>query len=230
MRHGITKSPEKRIPPMDPTLKLKDQTPLAQGASRLVFEHPDDPDLIVKVIRPEVVDDRFENNTKWYKKRRRFGRFISYIREIQEFRAVSQSSNANAPFLQRIVGFARTDMGLGLVLEAVKWNDGTLAPTLRMLVHSGRYDATAEQALEDFFKALLDSPVIISDLNMANLVYTHSEGRGHHFVMIDGIGNNSLIPLKSLSRRINRNSKLGRFNYLRARIERSKSRHPNPKS
>jgi hypothetical protein len=215
---------------MDPILNIKDQTPLAQGASRLVFEHPYDPDLIVKVIRPEVVEDRFGNNTKWYKKRRRFGRFISYIREIQEFLAVSQASDVNAPFLQRIVGFARTDMGLGLVLEAVKWTDGTLAPSLRQLVHSGKYDAATEQSLENFFEALLDSPVIISDLNMANLVYTHTEDRGYYFVLIDGIGNNSLIRLKSLSRRINHNSKLGRFKKLRARIDRSKSRHPQPKS
>ena len=214
---------------MDPILNLKNQKPLAQGASRLVFEHPDDPDLIVKVIRPDVVEDRFGHNTKWYKKRRRFGRFISYIREIQEFLAVSQDSDVGAPFLQRIVGFACTDMGLGLVLETVKWTDGTLAPSLRQLVHSGRYDTAAEQSLEDFFEALIDSPVIISDLNMANLVYTHTEDRGYYFVLIDGIGNNSLIPLKSLSRRMNRKSKLGRFKKLRARIERSKSRHPQPK-
>ena len=121
-------------------------------------------------------------------------------------------------------------MGLGLVLEAVKWTDGTLAPSLRQLVHEGRYDPTAQQALEDFLEALLESPVIISDLNMANLVYTHSEDRGYYFVLIDGIGNNSLIPLKSLSHRVNRNSKLGRFKKLRARIERSLSRHPQPKS
>ena len=62
---------------MDPILKLKDCTPLAQGGSRLVFEHPNDADLLVKVIRPEVIEDRFGKNTKWYKKRRRLGKYIS---------------------------------------------------------------------------------------------------------------------------------------------------------
>lgn len=214
---------------MDPILKLKNLTPLAQGASRFVFGHPDDPDLLVKVIRPEVVDDRFGKNTKWYKKRRRFGKFISYIREIQEHLAVRETRQDDAPFLQRIVGFARTDMGLGLVLEAVKWTDGTLAPSLRELIHTGRYDSTAEKAMETFLDELLNCHVIISDFNMGNIVYARTEERGHHFVLIDGLGNNSLLPLKAISSTFNRRSKLGRFKYLRARIERSLAKHPQKK-
>ena len=211
---------------MDTILKLKNRTALAQGASRLVFEHPDDPDLLVKVIRPEVVDDRFGKNTKWSKKCRRFGKYRSYIREIQEYLAVRELCGDDDPFLQRIVGFARTDLGLGLVLEAVKWVDGSLAPSLRNLIHTGRFDSKAHAALEIFFNGLLRSPVIISDINMGNIVYSFTENSGCRFVLIDGIGNNGLIPFKSISKTINRRSKLGRFKRLRVRIERSKSRHP----
>ena len=214
---------------MDAILNLRDRTPLAQGGSRFVFEHPDDPDLLVKVIRPEVIDDRFGKNTKWYKKRRRFGKYSSYIREIQEYLAVRETYGDDDPFLQRVVGFARTDMGLGLVLEAVKWVDGSLAPSLRNLIHTRRFDSEAHAALEIFLGGLLRSPVIISDLNMGNIVYSYSEDRGYHFVLIDGIGNNGLIPFKAISKAINRRSKLGRFKRLRTRIERSKSRHPQEK-
>ena len=215
---------------MDPILKLKDCTPLAQGGSRLVFEHPNDADLLVKVIRPEVIEDRFGKNTKWYKKRRRFGKYISYIREIQEYLAVREASEHDAPFLQRIVGFSRTDIGLGLVLEAVRWTDGTLAPSLRILIHSGRYDTEAQRALASFLDELLNCPVVISDLNMANIVYTHTTDRGYHFVLIDGVGNNSPLPFKEISKIINRRSKLGRFKYLHARIKRSQQRHQTPKT
>lgn len=213
---------------MDPILTLSDQEPLTHGRSRLVFKHPDDPDLLVKVIRPEVVEDRFGGNTKWYKKRRRFGKFISYIREIQEFLAVRETSDEDAPFLQRIVGFARTDMGLGLVLEAVRWTDGSLAPNMATLINTGRYDDKAQKALKVFLDELLNSDVIISDLNLGNIVYTHSEERGHYFVLIDGIGNNNLLPFKTISRRLNRRSKLGRFKRLHARIERCKQRNQTP--
>lgn len=210
---------------MDSIIQLKDRKPLTHGRSRLVFEHPDDSDLLVKVIRPEVVEDRFGSNTKWYKKRRRFGKFISYIREIQEFLAVSESRADSAPFLQRIVGFTRTDIGLGLVLEAIRWTDGSLAPNLAQLIRNDHFDARAQQALKTFLDEILNSAVIISDLNLGNIVYTYCEKRGYYFVMIDGIGNNSILPLKSFSRRINRRSKLGRFKYLYDRIERCKSKN-----
>ena len=215
---------------MDPILKLKDLKPLTHGRSRLVFEHPHDPDLLVKVIRPEVVEDRFGSKTKWYKKRRRFGKFISYIREIQEFLAVRETQDHDAPFLQRIVGFARTDMGLGLVLEAIRWTDGSLAPNLAQLIRNDHFDAKAQQALKKFLDEILNSAVIISDLNLGNIVYTYGEKRGYYFVMIDGIGNNSLLPLKSFSRRINRRSKLVRFKYLYDRIERCKSKNQTRKT
>lgn len=210
---------------MDPILILKEREPLTQGRSRLIFEHPDDPDLLVKVIRPEVVEGRFGKGTKWYKKKRRFGKFISYIREIQEFLAMRETRENDVPFLQRIVGFARTDMGLGLILEAVRWTDGTLAPKLITLIKENRFDSTAEQGLEKFLDDLLDCPVIISDLNSGNIVYTYSEKLGYYFILIDGIGNNSLLPFKAISSRINRRSKMGRFKRLRARIKRSKLKH-----
>ena len=215
---------------MDPILKLKNRNPLTHGRSRLVFEHPHDPDLLVKVIRPEVVEDRFGSKTKWYKKRRRFGKFISYAREIQEFIAVEDSLGKSPHFLQRIVGFARTDMGLGLVLEAVRWTDGTLAPNMATIINSGRFDDTAKKALAVFLDETLNSNVIISDLNLSNIVYTYSEERGYFFVLIDGIGNNSLLPFKMISRRINRRSKRGRYKRLHARIERCKSENQSSSS
>lgn len=210
---------------MDKTLQLQDATPLTRGRSRLVFRHPEDPNLIVKVVRPEVVDDRFGNNTKWYKKRRRFGKFISYIREIQEFIAVHASENKAPHFLQRIAGFSQTDLGLGLVVEAVLDDAGNLAPSLTALIKTGKFDTQAEEALRTTLDLLLHSNVIISDLNPGNLVYTHSQEHGHYFVLIDGLGNNSLIPSKTLSSRLNRRSKLGRFERLYKRIERNQIKY-----
>ena len=206
---------------MDKIIKLKDESPLARGRSRLVFRHPDDPDLIIKVVRPEVIEDRFGNNTKWYKKRRRFGRFISYMREIQEFLAVQSSMDKSPHFLQRIVGFTQTDLGLGLVIEAVLDPNGQLAPTIFALIKSGQFDDQAKDALRSTLDQILHCNVIISDLNPGNLVYTSSPEHGHYFVLIDGLGNNSLIPSKIISSRLNQRSKRGRFDRLYSRIERN---------
>lgn len=213
---------------MDPILKLKNRNPLTHGRSRLVFEHPHDPDLLVKVIRPEVVEDRFGSKTKWYKKRRRFGKFISYVREIQEFIAVEESLGKSPHFLQRIVGFAQTDIGLGLITEGVRAPNGKLAPSLATLIHEEIFDGKAQKALEISLNQILESEVIVSDLNLGNLVYTHNQELGHYFVLIDGLGNNNPLPFKAISRGINRRSKIKRFARLYNRIERAKKANKHP--
>ena len=213
---------------MDPVLKLKNRNPLTHGRSRLVFEHPHDPDLLVKVIRPEVVEDRFGSKTKWYKKRRRFGKFISIVREIQEFIAVEESLGKSPHFLQRIVGFAQTDIGLGLITEGVRAPNGKLAPSLATLIHEEIFDGKAQKALEISLNQILESEVIVSDLNLGNLVYTHNQELGHYFVLIDGLGNNNPLPFKAISRGINRRSKIKRFARLYNRIERAKKANKHP--
>lgn len=209
-------------------LQLKEQTPLTQGRSRLVFQHPDEPDYIVKVMRKEVLEDRFGSGTKWYKKRRRYGHFVSYIREIQEYLAMHASFDHDVPFLQEVIGFAKTDLGLGLVLRAVRDTDGNLAPPLSKLILNHKLDEQAKQALATCLDQILNCDVIVSDLNLGNLVYTHSEELGNYFVLIDGLGNNNPLPFKAMSKRINRRSKLGRFAKLYNRIERAKKANNHP--
>jgi hypothetical protein len=215
---------------MTEVLQLQDREPLAKGRARLVFEHPDDPSLLIKVIRPEVIEERFGSGTAWYKRRRRFGRFLSYIREIQEFVAVWSAENRSPHFLQKVHGLVETDLGLGLVTSAARAEDGSLAPSLSVLMKDGYFDAEAAAKLENFFCELLDCAVIISDLNPGNLVYAHTPGHGRHFVLIDGLGNNNLWPMKVLSRWFNHRSKLGRIDRLRTKIAKrlAQAGQPNP--
>lgn len=213
---------------MDPLLRLKDAEPLTQGRSRLIFAHPHDPDLLVKVLNPQVVDRRFGSGTKWYKRRRRAGRFLSYARELQEHLAVRAACDEHPPFLQRIVGLAETDLGLGLVSEAIRDREGNLAPTLARLIEIHRFDAEAQAALATCLEKILESDVIVSDLNLGNFVYTDADDHSPRFVLIDGIGNNNILPFKAMSRRLNQRSKRGRFAKLHARIERAKRQFDHP--
>lgn len=199
-------------------LELKDRTPLTMGRSRLVFEHPDHSSLIVKVMRPDVVEARFGSGTAWYKRRRRYGRFVSYVREIQEYIAVQAAHGHSPPFLQKVIGLAETDMGLGLVTEAARDAEGNLAPNLGTLIASGRFDSAVRGNLDLFLQQILDCDVIISDMNVGNLVYAFREELGNFFVLIDGMGNSNPLPFKAISPRINRRSKLKRFERLYNRI------------
>jgi hypothetical protein len=200
------------------SLIFADTQPLASGKMRLVFRHPWEPGMLVKVIRPEVIDERWGSGLPWYKSNRRFRQYVSFIREIQEYVAAYAKYGRSLPFLQKVIGLEDTDYGLGLVLEAALDPAGNLAPTLWRMVLDHDFHPDARDALENFFQQILASDVVVADLHPGNLVYAHNQSGGHQFIMIDGLGVSTLIPFKSLSRRLNRRSKVKRIKNLRARI------------
>jgi hypothetical protein len=199
-------------------LNLAGTQPLASGKMRLVFQHPQEPRMLVKVIRPEVIDERWGSGQSWYKTNRRFSQYISFIREIEEYVAAYAKYGSSLPFLQKVVGFEDTDYGLGLVLEAALDPSGKLAPTLWRMVLDNRFDSKAQEDLETFFQQILTTDVIVADLHPGNLVYACAETGGHQFIMIDGLGVSTLIPFKSISRSLNHRSKVKRIKNLRAKL------------
>src|SRR5688572_20608287 len=102
---------------MPEPLSLKHLTPIAVGSTRLVFQHPGAPELVVKVIRPELIASRFgerpglRSKLRWTRRRSR--QFIYYLREIQEHLALHARGDKDAHALTTITGFVETDMGLG---------------------------------------------------------------------------------------------------------------------
>jgi PhoP regulatory network protein YrbL len=211
-------------------IQLLESGALAKGHSRLVFQHPHHPDRLIKVIRPDVIDERFGSGAAWYKRLRRFGRYLSFARETQEYLAAWASHGCELPFVQRIIGFEATSLGLGLVMEAARDRNGNLAPTLRDVILSGRFDAATLRLLDRFLDLIHDADIVISDLNVVNIVLAHTGPDGDHFILIDGIGNNSPLPFKSHIRTFNRRSKRGRIRRLRRKIAEllDQSGHPAP--
>lgn len=188
--------------------RLKDAEIVAAGRTRDVYRHPDDESLLIKVIRPSAIEQRYGRGAPWYKfKRRRYRHLIAYLREVREQIAVYAANGEHPTFLQRIVGFAETDLGAGLVVEAVVGAGGGCAPTVAELARQGRLDQARRAALDRFLDDLVKSPVIVADLNPFNVVCGRTADGGEHFVLIDGIGHKNLIPLERLSTWINRRSK-----------------------
>ena len=209
-------------------LELAGETPVAKGRMRLVFRHPHDPSLLVKVIRPEVIDQRWGSGMPWYKRRRRYGQYISFIRETEEYIAGYAQHGSSVPFAQKITAYVETDMGLGMVMEAALDPHGNLAPTLAILAKEKRFDETMRAELDRFTRQLIDSDIIVADLNPANIVRAYSKDHGHHFVLIDGLGGSTVLPFKQISRAINRASKHKRVVALWERIGRF-MRLPEPR-
>ncbi|MDE0836830.1 MAG: YrbL family protein [Akkermansiaceae bacterium] len=192
---------------------------IAKGRMRLVYRHPEDPGLLIKVIRPEVIPQRWGEGQPWYKCRRRYRQYISFIRECEEFIAGCAGGKRAVPFAQKITGFVETDLGLGLVMEAVLDEDGNLAPTLSTLVYGKEICPKMRAELDVFLEDLIASDLILADLNPENIVRGAAPGGGHRFVVIDGLGLSTILPFKFIPA-INRASKRKRARDLWKRLER----------
>ncbi|MFP4640185.1 MAG: YrbL family protein [Guyparkeria sp.] len=198
-------------------LKLSHLEPVAQGAQKLVFRHPDDPRVLVKVVNPRFIERR-DRKDRFYQKRRRIGHHRAFAREMIEHlvvRALHPGRLAPCPYMQNILGVVDTDLGTALLVEAVLDENGDLAPTLRDLVETNRFGPRERDALEEFLDWALDSNVLINDLSADNLAW-HHDG---HFVMIDGLGDRAGIPIRAVSPWLNRLYKRKKIRQLREAIE-----------
>ncbi len=200
-------------------LRLSTSVRVASGSTRDVYVHPDDDTLLIKVVPPAVIEQRYERGRPWYKTRRRYRHFVSYLREVREHIVLRAQFKEHPSSLQRIIGFADTDLGFGLVVEAAKDRRGKLAPTLPQLIEEGRFDATARADLQACLDELMGLPVVLADLHMPNFVYAWTEEHGDHFVLVDGIGCKNLIPFNRMSLLINRYSKRRRIRRFLVGVE-----------
>ena len=203
-------------------LELASRTPVGQGAQKLVFRHPEDPRVLVKVINPRFIE-RHDARDAFYKKRRRIGHHRAFAREMIEHlvsRALHPGRMAPCPHIQNILGVVDTDLGAALLVEAVLDENGDLAPTLHDLVESGGFGTRERQALDRFIDWALESNVLINDLSADNLAW-HPDG---HFVMIDGLGDRAGIPIRAISPWLNRLYKRKKIDRLLREIGADKPR------
>ena len=205
-------------------IELGNAVPVASGSTRDVYVHPGDAGLLIKVVPAAVIEKRYGRDRPWYKTPRRYRHLMTYLREVREQIALRAQIGTHPASVQRIVGFAETDLGLGLVVEAAKDRQGQLAPTLERLIVEGRFDAAARADLMACLDELIELPIVVADLPFHNFVYAWSQQRGDHFVLIDGIGCKNLIPLNRLSPLVNRYTKRRRVRYLMHKVDNAVAR------
>lgn len=196
-------------------LILSNIEPVASGSRHLIYQHPAERNLLVKVPRPAAAPP-------WYKLHRRlYGPSIGFAREIREQLLVWSRSNRHPEFLNKIVGICETDAGIGMVVERLDDEDGNLARNLAAIIRSGGFDAGKQAALTAFLDQLLPSPLYFDDLNAANLVYGFDKKSGaYRFVLVDGIGHKTLIPVARLIPVLEKRRRKGQLHLLYSDISR----------
>jgi hypothetical protein len=202
---------------MSEILQLKDKTPLAKGGKRLVFRHPDDPGLIVKVLQGSYIKRLIPDPNNWRQKRKRYKEYITYLQEAREHIAACAAFGHPPKHMQNLVGFVDTDYGPGLVYEAVFAPGGTFAPTLKDLIGRGEVTPEIKQAYEEFRAWLIAAPIAITPLHNDNMVCVRDAAGKPYFVLIDGIGHRGTVPIKNIFPWLNRRSNRKNFEHLERR-------------
>lgn len=179
-------------------IKLRGTPILALGTTKLVYAHPSQSRHLIKVIRPDLIDaqgrSRVPGTRKWLPVCQRYADFAV---EIREFLIVRSQSDEPIPCLQSVIGFAETDLGLGLVVEKLCDPEGELAPTVASLVMAHGVTEELLALWKVYFETMLRFNVVSQDWHLSNLVCATDESQRRRIVLIDGLGDRSLLRLRS---------------------------------
>lgn len=204
-------------------LNLNDETPVAVGGDRHIFQHPHAPALLVKVMDMQARAVYLETRPfkRWYKQFQRESAYRVYLNEITEYvTTTTRPSGVWQVPMARILGLAQTTLGLGLLVEKITDEAGNIAPTVADLARQGKMDEALSARLDEFIEDLADAHVVLHDLSPSNIACgLNADGKSGLF-LIDGFGVLPLVPLYAWSKRLNRKRIQRKYAEMRAAMAR----------
>jgi hypothetical protein len=203
-------------------IKLKGLTPVSAGALQFVYQHPSEPDYLIKILRLDRMRKRWARKSRGLPITRRFGLYNAWVRELKTYIELrSRSPDGQCPeFVQRHYGLTDTDLGIGLLVGKVKDRAGNLAPPLSKVVQQHGFTEELRKKFADLQTKIEALNIVTSDINGYNILLGWSEQHGDHLVIIEGLGDNTLIPVKTMFRFLNRASIRRHFARTFTRLER----------
>jgi len=215
----MSASPSQRI--FFSSLDISTQQALTAGSERLIYQHPADPHLLIKVIDWQEFDRRRNAHPikQWYRRFRR-SPYRDYLSELTEYIS-SQAPGAAAHDtpLARLVGVVQTTAGLGLLTEKITAADGGLAPTLLDIVRSQGLSPALRADLDMFFHRLADSHIVVNDLGASNIVVGRNANGFAGLWLVDGFGSKQAIPVFALNKHWNRQRIMRKYGEMMVKLE-----------
>jgi hypothetical protein len=184
-------------------IDLKDKQPLVRGFYRYIYQHPHDDNLLVKVVKPRVVE-RYAQRASIYTAWRGNWEYRNQSREIEEYLSLRRRGQHALPFIQRFIGVVDTDVGFGMVVRKVRGRDGELAPTIMKLVERGGLTPEIRSRMADLLADVIRNRIVFGDISGKNIVHADDAEHGNRFVIIDGLSDRLLVPVNSWSPIANR--------------------------
>lgn len=143
---------------------------LGEGNERRCFVHPQDPGLVIKVVRAG-----------------RRGRSQNDIERV--YLGGLQRRNASFAHIPRFHGMCQTSAGEGLVCERIADPDGASSLRLDLAVAQGSLTRVAAGTmLDDLLAHLVEQWVVFADVGGGNVVCQCRADGSRRLVVIDGLG------------------------------------------
>ncbi|WP_158270858.1 YrbL family protein [Thalassorhabdomicrobium marinisediminis] len=183
-----------------PSLPLTDNLLLARGGGRLIYAHPVQKGVIIKIHRTSAPRPFAALRNLFRGNKRRFGTILNSAVEIEEIAASVGRTGQVPACCAQFLGFIQTDQGAGAMFEALRGADGALAPHLKAHATAHGYEPEIEAAIVRLWDAVEAAGLSVSDRALVNVVVTGTRDAGYVLTIVDGLGDRTLIPIQRMSR------------------------------
>lgn len=172
---------------------------VGEGGERIIYRSDEYPDLVFKLQkRPDAREFK-----RWDLKSAllRFWPGFHNYSVLLEYKTYVRGCLFHPQPLDtlpiaKIFGFVSSAEGVLQVCEKVSLDGKDVGPSLRALVRQGDLSPADVTALTRFAQQMLASNLPMHDVNSSNVVKGADTEGGVRFVLIDGLGDLSLIPLR----------------------------------
>ncbi len=148
---------------------------IAEGSQRLVYQHPDNPNLCIKISKTDSNEHYIKREIKYTNK---------YTSRFK--------------FLPLYHGSINTNLGVGHVFDLVCNSDGAVSSTLLKEKHLFSSDQLAEK-LRTLYELLLSNDIVLSDIHLENILVKKIDGSDEELWLVDGVGNSDFIKICDFS-------------------------------
>ena len=198
------------VPAITPTeeLDLGGTDPIASGTYRDVFIYPGRPEAVVKVLKPgaAVRPNRPIRNFLKTRTKRQLYRFM--FREYESYLEAKLAliTKPGTMPIAELFWLQETSRGLGMVAERVRGKGDMPAKTLGDLRRQNNVDGRIIGALNNFLHRLNQLDIVANDTNPENLLLDETQ-EAPRFVLVDGFGDPSPVPLKRFSHKLRQSAR-----------------------
>ena len=203
-------------------LTLKQNDPIAVGKTRYVYVHPEHKQSLIKIHRRIEYTEHRGIAKRWFDELEDYFVYrTGFLRELRVyFDSRYQGLDSFAPYIAPIEGIVDTDLGIGLVCRGVFDEKGDLAPTLGSLIRNKDMPPERVAILEEFITALVETDLVVGDLNFGNVVLERDSDGHEKFYLIDGLGERTFFRIQTYSKRARQKRKAIFVEKVRRRVAR----------